>query len=60
MWTGLILVCTVEACRVMAGPQVETEQDCWVSIQSGAMQIMQQLPGVELRDAQCVQWSESA
>jgi len=60
MWSPLIFVCMSEACRVLAGPVVLTEEDCWMSIQQGAAEIQALDASVRLVDAMCVSWDRRA
>lgn len=58
MWTGIILACGVEACIVFTGPMTESEQQCFQSINTGALYIQSQRPDLRLVDFKCVEWSE--
>jgi hypothetical protein len=60
MWTGIILACTLESCRVFAGPVLPSEEDCFASITEGAIYIQTTYPELRLVDYKCVQWSEGA
>lgn len=60
MWTALILVCVAETCRALAGPLVVSEESCWMSIQSGAAEILSVNPAATLVDARCVHWDTRA
>lgn len=60
MWSPLILVCAAELCRVISGPQMPTEEDCWLSIQQGAAEIQAQRSDLRLVDAKCIRWDERA
>jgi hypothetical protein len=59
MWTGMILACGVTACQVFTGPMTESEQQCYESINTGAIYIQMEYPDLRLVDFRCVQWSES-
>ena len=60
MWTGIILACGVEACQVFTGPMTENEEQCVMSINTGALYIQMEYPNLRLVDYKCVQWAEEA
>jgi hypothetical protein len=60
MWTGIILACAVDACQVFTGPMTRSEQECFESVNTGALYVQMQHPELRLVDFKCIQWSEEA
>lgn len=60
MWTGVILACTMTACQVFSGPIVASEQECFESVNAGAIYIQIEHPDLRIVDFRCIQWTEAA
>ena len=58
MWTGIILACGANACMVFTGPMVGSEQQCFETVNMGALYVQLERPDLRLIDFKCIDWSE--
>lgn len=61
MWTMFVLLCGVNGCVALGGPQHATEEACVADFMDrGVPYVRMNFPHLEVRDFICYEWGEGA